>query len=352
VGGLTQTETDRRPLAGVRILDLSRLLPGPYATWCLQGLGATVVKVEEPGAGDYLRHTPPFVRPDGFEVGAWFASINRGKRSVALDLRSSAGRGALLALLSDADVLVESFRPGVLARLGLAPELLRERFPRLVVASVTGWGQTGPYAAEPGHDIGFLALSGLLDDPAPRMPSLQWADVAGGGLCAALRIAAALAGRAQTGRGDWLDIAMFDGLIGLQPFPFAVQAAGAPPDRLLSGGLPNYRLYACADGWLAVGALEPQFAQVLFGVTGESTHEDIERVLLTDTRAAWAERLAAACVVPILSRAEVPGHPQVVARHLFEGGLPHPPTGPVTGSVPVLGEHTEAELARVGYVPA
>lgn len=335
-------------MKGMRVIDLSRLLPGPFATLCLQGLGATVVKVEDPSGGDFVRHVPPRLG----EHGAWFAALNRGKRSVALDLKSTHGRDALLALLGDADVLVESFRPGVLARLGLDPVALRARFPRLVIASLTGWGQTGPYARLPGHDIGFLSIAGLLH-PDPRVPKLQWADLAAGGLHAALRIAGALLDRERTGEGAWLDVAMLDGLVGLAQTQFATLAAGAPPDTLLTGGAPVYGVYRCADGgWISVAALEPQFLAVLKAATDDLSAEGLGRLFATAPRDAWLERLGGACVVPVLALDEVAGNAQVAARHLFADGLPHPPTGPVDGPVPRLGEHTEAELARVGYAGA
>jgi crotonobetainyl-CoA:carnitine CoA-transferase CaiB-like acyl-CoA transferase len=333
----------------VRVIDLSRLLPGPFATLCLQGLGAEVVKVEDPAGGDFLRHVPPQLG----EHGAWFAALNRGKRSVALDLRGADGRDALLALLAGADVLVESFRPGVLARLGLDPVGLRVRFPRLVIASLTGWGQTGPYAALPGHDLGFLSLAGMLGHAVPVVPRFQWADLAAGGLAAALRIAGALLDRARTGEGAWLDIAMLDGLVGLQQTQFAQLAAGAAPDALLTGGAPVYGLYRCADGgWVSVAALEPQFARVLEGATDDLSAEGLTRLFASAPRDAWLDRLGGACVVPVLTLPEVAAHPQIAARGLFAEGLPHPPTGPVTGAVPALGEHTRAELARAGYVRA
>lgn len=335
-------------MKGTRVIDLSRLLPGPFATLCLQGLGAEVVKVEEP-SGDFLRHVPPRVGAHG----AWFAALNRGKRSVALDLKTAAGRDALLALLADADVLVESFRPGVLARLGLDPVALRARFPRLVIASLTGWGQTGPYAALPGHDLGFLALAGLLGRD-PRVPPLQWGDLAAGGLHAALRIAAALLDRATTGEGAWLDVAMLDGLVGLEQTPFAILVAGAPPDDLLTGGAPVYGVYRCADGgFVTVAALEPQFRAVLERATDDLSAEGLARLFASAPRDEWLDRLGGACVVPVLALPEVPTHPHVASRGLFAPeGYAHPPTGPVTGPVPALGEHTAAELARVGYKPA
>lgn len=330
-------------LDGVRVIDLSRLLPGPFGTLCLQGLGAEVIKVEDPRGGDYLRAVPPFV--DG--VSAWFAALNRGKKSVALDLKSPAGVAGLRALLRDADVLIESFRPGVMARLGLDPAALVREYPRLVVVSLTGWGQTGPMAQDPGHDLGFLALAGLFGEGEPRVPLLQWADVAAGGLTAALRTCGALLRRERTGRGEWLDVAMLDALVGFQQTRFAQLRAGAPPDETLTGGLPTYGFYRCRDGWVSVAALEPQFVAAL-GL-GDLSREALAAYFAGGTRAEWAERLRGACVVPVLTLDEVADHPQVRARELFADGLPHPPTGPVRGAVPALGEHTEAELTRVGY---
>ncbi len=333
-----------KPLAGVRVIDLSRLLPGPFATLCLQGLGATVVKVEDPRGGDYLRAMPPQVPGAGGTVNAWFAALNRGKRSVALDLKTSEGREGVMRLLAGADVLVESFRPGVLARLGLDPRHLQERFPDLVIASLTGWGQTGPMAQLPGHDLGFLALAGLLYRN-PAVPPVQWGDLAAGGLCAALQISAALAGRARgTQRGVWLDIAMLDNLIGLQQAVFAQLAAGAPADEMLTGGLPVYRCYGAQDGFVSVAALEPAFLAEFTRHAPGLNAEEIAGWLGGGTRAAWEVQLAGACVVPVLSPAEVLLHPQIVARGLFSGGLPNPPTGPVEGPVPALGEHTGEEL--------
>lgn len=321
----------------MRIVDLSRLLPGPFATLCLQGLGHEVVKVEDPNGGDYLRHVPPQLTLDGRLHGAWFAALNRGKKSVTLDLRTEADRGLLYRLLARADVLLESFRPGVMARLGLHPEALLERFPRLVVASLTGWGQTGPLAALPGHDIGFLSLAGMFGHGTPGVPRVQWGDLAAGGLLAALRVVDAV-GR---GGGRWLDVAMLDGLVGLQQTQFAQLAAGAAPDGTLTGEIPVYNLYRCADGgYVSVGALEARFMEPLASAAGDLSAAALERLFATAPRDAWMERLGQACVVPVLRPEEVAAHPQVAARGLFHGsGLVHPPTGPVEGPVPGLGEH-------------
>ncbi len=322
----------------MRVLDLSRLLPGPFATLCLQGLGAEVLKVEEPGGGDYLRHVAPILRIDGQEVGAWFATLNRGKRSIALDLRQAPDRERLLALCAEADVLVESFRPGVMARLGLDPAELVRRFPHLVVASLTGWGQSGPLAAHPGHDLGFLALAGVFGSDDPIVPRLQWGDLAAGGLVAALRILGAV----HAGRGGWLDIAMLDGLIGLQQTQFAQLAAKAAPDELLTGGASVYGVYRCGDGgWVTVAALEPRFyGPLAAAVGGEPTRESLTALFASRPRDAWTDALGEACVVPVLRPDEVAGHPHVAGRGLFTAdGLVHPPTGPVRGAVPKLGEH-------------
>jgi alpha-methylacyl-CoA racemase len=323
-----------------KVIDLSRLLPGPYATFCLQGLGMEVTKVEEPGTGDYLRHYEPM--HEG--TGLWFSAINRGKKSVTLNLKRPDDRAALRRLLRDADVLVESFRPGVLKRLGLDPLELREEFPRLVIASITGWGQSGPMAQLPGHDIGFMCLAGMLSGD-PRIPKIQWADLASGGLAAALRITGALLARQQTGQGCWLDIAMLDGLVGLQPTRFANLVAGAPPDEVLTGGLPQYNLYRCADGaWISVGALEGQFLALLEAEVGDIHAESLTTFFGSAPRDHWLERLGGACVVPLLELSEVPGNPQVLSRQLFnDQGFVHPPTGPVEGQAPSLGQHN-AEL--------
>lgn len=325
------------------IIDLSRLLPGPYATLCLQGLGMDVLKVEEPRVGDYLRYYGP--RRDG--VSTWFEALNRGKRSVCLDLRRAPDRDALMGLLPHADVLVESFRPGVLARLGLDPAVLVEAFPRLVVASLTGWGQAGPLSHLPGHDLGFVSLAGVLSED-PRVPRIQWGDLAGGGLAAALRIAGALLHRERTGRGAWLDIAMLDGLVGLQPMRFADLVAGAPPDEGLTGTLPQYGLYRCADGrYVSVAALEPPFLARLQAEAGDVRRETLERFFASAPRDAWLARLGEACVVPVLDLAEVASHPQVAPRGLFSAeGYAHPPTGPVYGRAPALGEHDREVLGR------
>ncbi|HWU90746.1 MAG TPA: CaiB/BaiF CoA-transferase family protein, partial [Kofleriaceae bacterium] len=203
-------------LRGVRVLDLSRLLPGPFLTMVLADLGADVVKVEDPRVGDYLRAFPP---AKGGLSGRYLA-VNRGKRSLALDLKAPAGRDAFLRLAERADVVVETFRPGVLDKLGVGYARLAERNPKVVVCSISGFGQTGPYAHRAGHDLDYIGLAGVLamGGPAagaPVMPGVQIADLAGGSLWGATAILAALFGRERTGRGAHLDISMTEGALAL-----------------------------------------------------------------------------------------------------------------------------------------
>jgi alpha-methylacyl-CoA racemase len=240
-------------LSGLRVLDLTRLLPGGYCTLLFADHGADVIKVEDTGAGDYARADPPS-----------FASLNRGKRSVSLDLKSDGGRAAFLRLASGADVVIESFRPGVMDRLGVGFSVLREANPSLVYCAITGYGQDGPLRARAGHDLNYLARTGVLGlsgdaDGPPVQAAAQIADIAGGALMAAFGILAAL--RSQT--GQFVDISMADGALSLLGMPAAGFLSGGDAPRrgdlVLGGRLLCYRVYACADGWVSMGALEPKF---------------------------------------------------------------------------------------------
>ena len=242
-----------KPLDGIRILDLTRLLPGAVATMMLQEAGAEVVKIEEPGLGDYARSMPPLI--DG--VGAVFLFTNQGKESVRLDLKSREGREGLLDMAQHADVLVEGFRPGVMERLGIGPDVMAEANPRLIYASLTGWSRSCADGSRAGHDLNYLAAAGLLGWP-PAMPAVQIADICGGSMQLVSRILLALIERAKTGRGSRVDVSMVDGLAPLAIAPRAFAAAGAL--NPLSGVYPCYRLYEAADGgWIALGALEAKF---------------------------------------------------------------------------------------------
>jgi alpha-methylacyl-CoA racemase len=350
-------------LAGIRVLDLSRLLPGPFATWLLQAHGAEVVKLEEPRGGDYLRWIPPF---EG-EHGAMFTALNRDKRSVTLDLRQPEGQQALLSLLPRFDVVLESFRPGVLARFGLDFERLHQLHPRLVLASLTGFGQDGAWAGQPGHDLNFEGLAGLLAPAArsggvPALPGLPVADLAGGSLMAAFTITAALLQRERTGRGARLDLSMTDGAATLiYPFVATTRAMPEPPPPggdMLTGGHACYGVYRCADERLiTVAALEPQFLKLLLQETGlgpaPPDRAALSAVFATQPRDHWVERLAPACVAPLLELDELLEGSLVASRGVLgldEHGLwAAPPEGlPVRGPAPALGAHSRAELEAAG----
>jgi crotonobetainyl-CoA:carnitine CoA-transferase CaiB-like acyl-CoA transferase len=375
------------PLSGVRVLDLSRLLPGPFATLVLADLGADVVKVEEPRAGDYLRSIPPLA---GAESGA-FHALNRNKRSIALDLRADGGPAALARLARSADVLVETFRPGVLDRLGCGCDALRAANPRLVFCSITGYGQEGPYRDLAGHDLGYCAISGVLaangpeDRPLPL--SAPVADLAGGAWPAVAGVLAALVRRGATGEGSRVDVAMTDGALALLAMPLAMAwARGTPLARgreLLTGGAACYRTYRAADGrFVALAALEPEFfarfceavgrpelASRQLEDGGRGPVAELEAIFAGRTRDEWAAlgRERDVCLTPVLEGDEPREDPQLRARGAFvsvptpwEGrDLPGVAVAPrVDGArpplrpAPRLGEHTDAVLREAGFSEA
>src|SRR5580693_8399758 len=263
-----------RPLDGIVVLDLTRLLPGAAATMQLANFGAEVIKIEEPERGDYARWLPPYL--DG--EGALFHMVNRGKKSLTLDLKSAGGRTAFLGLVETADVVVESFRPGAMERLGLGYDALRERNARLIYVSITGYGQDGPLASFAGHDINYMAMGGALDlngtcGGPPVIPGIQIADLAGGALQAVVGVLLALAARAKTGRGQAVDVSMVEGVAWLLPVALGIHAASgelpARGDSVLTGRYACYRVYEAADGrYIAVGALERKFWQALCRALG------------------------------------------------------------------------------------
>lgn len=346
-------------LSGIRVLDLTRLLPGAFCTQLLAGMGAEVIKVEEPGSGDYMRWTPPLV--DG--QSALFDALNRNKKSVALDLKSGAGRDALLRLVETAAVLVEGNRPGVMERLGLGWDVLHERNPKLVMCSITGYGQFGPFASRAGHDLNYMAIAGGLglngERGGPPVPlSVQVADIGGGGLQPAVSILGALVAVERGGDGVWIDASMTDAAAGWLALAFAAHAHGervARGDQRLSGRYPCYRVYACKDGgYYSVAALEPKFWAALCDALERpdlvdlqfsedtSVHEDLARTFGSRTRDEWEEKLSTvdACCEPVLDLDEVAGHPQLVARKTLERWA--------QGRAPGLGEHTEEILRELG----
>jgi crotonobetainyl-CoA:carnitine CoA-transferase CaiB-like acyl-CoA transferase len=377
------------PFEGLKVLDLSRLLPGGFCSLLLADFGADVVKVEDTGMGDYIRWSPPaFEGAEETAKSALFLSLNRGKRSVRIDLKSEAGRDVLLRLVRDADVLLESFRPGVLDRLGVGYERLKQENPRLVYCAITGYGLTGPNVHRSGHDMNYLGLNGVLAisgdaDGPPTQAGAQIADLGGGALMAAFGILAALHERDRSGEGQLVDVSMFDGALSwLAMVAARVFAAGEQPRRgaeMLSGSLLCYRPYRCADGWVTLGALEPKFfaawangvqrpdlIEHQFERPGSAAHADVEAIFLTRTRAEWAAFADAhdCCLEPVLEVEEALESELVRAREMvieFEQpgagkvkGLGMPvklsrTPGQVRSGGPALGEHTEQVLRESGF---
>lgn len=356
------------PLAGVRVLDLSRLLPGPYATLVLADLGAEVVKLEDPCGGDYLRHLAPL---GGAAPGA-FLALNRNKRSLALDLKAAGGAAVLRRLVRSFDVLVESFRPGVLDRLGAGQAALRAENPRLVVCAVSGYGQDGPYRELAGHDINYCAIAGALalngPPDAPLPFGVQPADVAGGAWVAVAGILAALHRRAATGEGGVVDVSMTDGVLGMLALPLGqAWARGAPLRRgeeLLSGAAACYRTYRTRDGrFVALGALEPKFfarfcaavgrpelAERQLEDGGRSPVQELVALFASRTREEWARlgREQDLCLTPVLEGDEPRQDPQLRARGLF-GEVDAPGGG---RRVPALATPVRVDGGRVPFRPA
>lgn len=362
-----------KPLTDVRIVEMAGLGPVPFAAMWFADMGADVVRVDRKTGGTEL-------------VGVEPAFIRRGRRSIELDLKHPSGAEVASNLIASADAIVEGFRPGVMERLGLGPERCREHNPNLVYGRMTGWGQTGPLASTAGHDIDYLALSGMLHaiGPAERpVPPLNLAADYGGG--AMMLIAGVLAGlmAARMGRGGCVvDAAMVEGAAYLGSTPYALMGEGWwQPKResnLLDGGAPYYRTYETADGeHMAVGAIEPQFYAALLvglGLADEDLphqnsvadwpdlHERFASTFLTKTREEWSAIFDGtdACVAPVLSMAEAPHHPHNVARKAFvdHRGVGHPGPAPrfdadESRPLPFVesGRHGDEVLAELGYSP-
>jgi alpha-methylacyl-CoA racemase len=383
--GGTPSRDLRGALSGVRVLDLSRLLPGPFASLVLADLGASVDKVEEPG-GDYVRHMPPQIEGGGrvADQSAYFLALNRGKRSIALDLKKKSAVSALLRMLPRYDVLLEQFRPGVLARLGLPNEVLREKNPRLIVCALTGYGQDGPLAQRAGHDIDYLARGGILGQqgPAggpPQLPGFQLADVSGG-LWSVVAILAALAKREKTGEVAPLDVSMTEATMGFSILGMAAQLAGKDQVRgqePLTGGIAAYHVYETKDGQaVALGALEPKFwmgfaiavglpADMSGMMPGPHQRELTDRVaaiFLSRTREEWElfSRQHDVCLEPVLAPSELTLDPHLAARQMFldvpspwgvlrQLRLPVTPKGAAPGPPPTVGQHTDEILREAGF---
>jgi len=333
-------------LAGTLVLDLTRLLPGGVATKQLVDWGAEVIKIEQPGEGDYARRMAPAV----------FARTNGGKKSIALDLKKPAGREILLSLARRADVLVEGNRPGVMARLGLGYEDVRAVNERLIYASLTGYGQTGPYSQLAGHDLNYISLGGIMGLNLPVIPGVQIADLVGGSIQTVTGILLALVERDRTGKGQHVDISMYAGVTALLTVPLAMwHESGEEPEPgslRLNGHYACYNIYECSDGrWVAVGALEPKFWVALCRKLGrddliarqyeepqDSLKAEVAAIFRARGAFEWFEELrhSDCCVTPVLKVSEV-------ARELVEPAGPPPPK---------LGEHTRDVLSGYGLSAA
>jgi crotonobetainyl-CoA:carnitine CoA-transferase CaiB-like acyl-CoA transferase len=387
------------PLEGIRVLDLSRLLPGGFCSLLLADFGADVLKVEDTGMGDYIRWSPPYYEgAHDSAKSALFLSLNRNKRSIRLDLKSDGGREALLALVRDADVVLESFRPGVLDRLGVGYERMREENPRIVYCAISGYGQDGPKRAASGHDMNYLGLVGLLGltgerGGEPVQAAGQIADLGGGALMAAFGILAALRERdgdgtpanLGSGEGQLVDVSMSDGALSWLAMVAAAHFAdGTVPRRgelPLAGALICYRPYECSDGWVSLGALEPKFWQawcrgvgredlvpMQFERPGSDAHAQVQEIFRGRKRDEWEAfaRDHDCCLEPILELDEALDSELVRARgmvvELEQPGAQRPvrqlgvpvklsrtPGEHARLPGPALGEHTEELLLAAGY---
>jgi alpha-methylacyl-CoA racemase len=381
-----------RPLDDVRVLDLTRLLPGGFCTLLLADLGADVIKVEDTGQGDYVRWAPPYHGSDEQTPlgtrSAIYLSLNRNKRSVRLDLKQERGRQALIKLAENADVLVESFRPGVLDKLGVGFEVLRQANPALVYCPITGYGQDGPNRDRAGHDMNYLGLNGVLSltgerDGPPIQSGGQIADLGGGALMAAVGILAALHEARRSGQGQMVDISMTDGSLAW----LAMEAgryfgSGEVPKRgevMLSGGIICYRPYEAKDGWVTCGALEPKFwaafckgvgredlVEKQFEKPGSPAHAQVAEIFRGRTREEWSafNDEHDAMIEPVLEfdealeselvreREMVISYEQPQFGEVKQLGFPiklSRTPGDVPRPAPALGEHTIEVLQEAGY---
>ncbi len=365
----------------MRVLDLSRLFPGPYCSRILADFGAEVIKIEQPGRGDWLRYVPPLASEGG--DGLLFRSLNRGKQSLTLNLKSEQGRSVLLQLVETADVLLESFRPGVMERLGLDYDTLARTQAGLVYCSLSGYGLEGPYRARAGHDLNYVGLAGLLDltgqrDGPPTIPGAPVGDLAGA-LWGAIGILVALLERERTGQGQRVDGSLLGGALSCLPLAVAGHMGGQPMERggsHLTGGLVCYQVYETRDGeFVTLAALEAEFWAAFCqavgrddlegeaftpAVRGQATYEELCELFRGRTRHEWMETLAGvdACCEPVYTVEEALASAPVQALKMLTTGGLLPPVllsaqeSRTAAPAPSLGQHTAAVLADLGYNPA
>ena len=357
------------PLSGLKVLEFAGIGPGPFCGMLLSDLGADVVRVDRKGPG---RASPADI-------------TSRGRRSVALDLKQPAAIEACLKLMESADAILEGFRPGVMERLGLGPDVALKRNPKLVYGRMTGWGQFGPYAKAAGHDMNYIAITGALHaigtDDKPVPPLNLVGDFGGGALYLAFGLLAGVISARETGNGQVIDCAMSDGAASLMAMFYGFKAGGIWKEQrrsnLLDGGAHFYDTYQCADGkWISIGSIEPQFYALLLEKTGitdpqfqnQMSREDwpslkakLAQVIKTKTQAEWCDLMDATdvCFAPVLDLDEAPKHPHNVARETFvtlEGVVQPAPAprfsatpGAIQGPPPKIGAHNEAALGEWGF---
>ena len=366
------------PLSGYRIIEIAGIGPGPFAAMMLSDMGAEVIRVERTQS----------VRPGGGQPN--IDILQRNRRNIAIDLKSEAGRNALLTMIETSDALIEGFRPGVMERLGLSPDACMARNPKLIFGRMTGWGQEGPYAQSAGHDINYISLAGSLAHfaragEAPVPPLNMVGDFGGGGMFLAFGVVCALLEAQRSGRGQIVDAAMIDGASTLMSMFWAFKAMGAfdenrPGTNLLDTGAYFYDVYACSDGkYVSIGSIEPQFYAELLQLTGladdhefanQMDHgtwprlkERMTELFATKTRAEWCELMehTDVCFAPVLTMSEAAEHPHAVFRESyidFNGVVQPAPAPRFSRTKPLItlpparpGEHTREVLTDWGFDP-
>jgi crotonobetainyl-CoA:carnitine CoA-transferase CaiB-like acyl-CoA transferase len=374
-------------LKGLRILDLTLTLPGPYCTHLLADFGAEVIKIENPEGGDWFRRDKPAINGWGLR----FLNLNRNKKSLVLNLKSPAGKEIFFSLVKNSQAVVEGFRPGVVERLGIDYSRVKEINPRVVYCSISGYGQNGPYRLLAGHDINYLGYSGILDlvgyeDRPPSLPSIPIADYSAGGLMAAVGILLALMAVQKTGKGQFVDISMLDGVMGFQHAPLAEYlATRAAPERgkfWLAGNIPCYSIYETKDRKaITLGPLEPHFwanlcrvlgredfidHQWAEGEKGQEVYNFLQKTFRQKTRDEWVDFFQGQdiCMGPVKDMREALDDPQVQHRQMIvevehpqagrlkQIGIPiklSETPGEIKNPAPSLGQHTEELLKELGY---